>query len=198
MTIGEYIKKIPDKVREQPILYRFILLAVAINITIKIFNYDEYWFNFISSVNFAFHEAGHIFTMYWASQQVVAIAGSVSEVLIPLIFMFIAIKQLYFFDAAIIGVWVATNLHYIGGYIIDSMQFLWPMSQFFGPDSIHDWNYLLTEWDLLWRYREIGDGVILSSRILSAASVGFAVVFLVWQIILKIKYTRMKKELDAL
>ncbi len=188
LNMNSLMSQIAERIRKQTLLYRFILLAIAINITIIILNNDEFWFPFISNVNFAFHEAGHIFTMTWASEEVIAVAGSIFQCLIPIIFILLAIKQIYFFEAAILGVWLGTNLHYIGGYIIDSMRFDWPMSQFFGSNSTHDWNYLFSQWDILDRYEDIGTAVLTISRVISVASIIIAMLLLIWQIILKIRF----------
>ncbi len=180
-------EKFKYQLKTQPVFYRviiFIILSFAIFRLVK--GISDY-VPFLNGVNMAFHEAGHIFTMTWAPFEIIAIAGSVFQLLVPLVFILIALKNHYYFDSCMLVVWLGTNLHYIGGYIIDSMKFEWASSQLFGPDGIHDWNFLLARWDLLYYSEKIGTTIINISFAIMFLALLCGLILLIMQLKVKVK-----------
>ena len=100
----------------------------------------------INTINLIFHEAGH--WMFFVGGNTISIfMGSGTEVLIPLvcaIHLYITDQK---YSSFFILYWLTTSLTDVSVYINDSIEMKIPL---LGGDSvIHDWNYLLTTYNLL-------------------------------------------------
>lgn len=117
---------------------------IAIYAAVRIRN-PEYW-DFLDDLNLAVHEAGHlVFTAF--GETLTILGGSLFQVIVPLAFVgyFARTKQRY--AAAVTMAWVAVNLLNVARYIGDARAQELPLLG--GEDNIHDWWYLLINWDLL-------------------------------------------------
>jgi hypothetical protein len=120
------------------------LALIAIYAVVRIRN-PEYW-DFLDDLNLAVHEAGHlVFSAF--GETLTILGGSLFQVIVPLAFVgyFARTKQRY--AAAVTLAWVAVNLLNVARYIGDARAQDLPLLG--GEDSIHDWWYLLINWDLL-------------------------------------------------
>jgi len=105
----------------------------------------EYW-DPLDDLDLAVHEAGHlVFSAF--GETLTILGGSTFQVMVPLAFVayFVRTKQRY--AAAVTMTWVGVNLLNVARYIGDARAQLLPLLG--GEDSIHDWWYLLINWDLL-------------------------------------------------
>ena len=105
----------------------------------------EYW-DPLDDLDLAVHEAGHlVFSAF--GETLTILGGSAFQVIVPLAFVgyFARTRQRY--AAAVTTAWVGVNLLNVARYVGDARAQLLPLLG--GEDSIHDWWYLLINWDLL-------------------------------------------------
>ena len=105
----------------------------------------EYW-DLLDDLNLAIHEAGHV-VFQPLGDTLVVLGGSVLQVLVPLAFVLYFLRQREPFSAAVIGAWLGASLGNVALYIGDARAQELPLLG--GENAIHDWWYLLTEWNLL-------------------------------------------------
>jgi len=120
------------------------LVLIAVYAIARIANPD-YW-DPLDDLNLAVHEAGHlVFSAFGETMTI--LGGSVFQVTVPVAFVayFARTKQRY--AAAVTLSWVGVNLLNVARYIGDARAQELPLLG--GEDSIHDWWYLLINWDLL-------------------------------------------------
>jgi hypothetical protein len=120
------------------------LVLIAIYAIARIRN-PEYW-DFLDDLDLAVHEAGHlVFSAFGETMTI--LGGSLFQVIVPLSFVgyFARTKQRH--AAAVTMAWVGVNLLNVSRYIGDARAQQLPLLG--GEDSIHDWWYLLINWDLL-------------------------------------------------
>lgn len=115
----------------------------------------ERW-DLLDDVNLAIHEAGHLVFQPFGDHMQFA-GGSIFQVLVPLVFAgyFVARRQRY--SASVVLAWGAASLLNVARYVADARVQELPLLG--GENAIHDWWYLLTEWGMLARDREIANGV---------------------------------------
>ena len=108
--------------------------------------YDPWQWHLIDGVNLVIHEAGHI--VFYALGEFMMIAGgSIFQVLMPLLFVAYFAYQRQFYSAALVLFWVGESILNVSVYAADSLALQLPLLG--GPDSMHDWNYLLSSLNLL-------------------------------------------------
>jgi len=120
------------------------LVLIAIYAVVRVAN-PEHW-DPLDDLNLAVHEAGHlVFSAF--GETLTILGGSLFQVIVPLTFVgyFARTKQRY--AAAVTMAWVGVNLLNVARYIGDARAQELPLLG--GEDSIHDWWYLLINWDLL-------------------------------------------------
>jgi hypothetical protein len=107
----------------------------------------EYW-DPLDDLNLAVHEAGHlVFSAF--GETLTILGGSAFQVIVPLAFVAYFARTKQRFAAAVTTSWVGVNLLNVARYIGDARAQDLPLLG--GEDSIHDWWYLLINWDLLAR-----------------------------------------------
>ena len=120
------------------------LVLIAVYAIARIRN-AEYW-DPLDDLDLAVHEAGHlVFSAF--GETLTVLGGSAFQVIVPLVFVgyFARTKQRY--AAAVTMAWVGVNLLNVARYVGDARAQELPLLG--GEDSIHDWWYLLINWDLL-------------------------------------------------
>lgn len=106
----------------------------------------------IDSVDLVIHEAGHWIFIFFG-QFLHILGGSLTQVLLPLIFSLYFYLRKDVFSGSLVLMWVGYNLVNVSIYIGDSYYMQLPL---LGGDSvIHDWNFLLTELNILSWYKII-------------------------------------------
>ena len=105
----------------------------------------EYW-DPLDDLNLAVHEAGHmVFSAF--GEMMTILGGSLFQVLVPAVFVAYFARTRQRYAAAVTLSWVGVNLLNVARYIGDARAQELPLLG--GEDSIHDWWYLLINWDLL-------------------------------------------------
>lgn len=120
------------------------LVLIAIYAVARLRN-PEYW-DPLDDLNLAVHEAGHlVFSPFGETMTV--LGGSLFQVIVPAAFVAYFARTRQRYAAAVTMAWVAVNLLNVARYIGDARAQELPLLG--GEDSIHDWWYLLIDWDLL-------------------------------------------------
>jgi hypothetical protein len=105
----------------------------------------EHW-DLLDDVNLAIHEAGHVFFQPLGDVLVV-LGGSLLQVVVPLAFVVYFLRRRETFSASVVAAWLGASLGNVALYIGDARAQELPLLG--GENVIHDWWYLLIEWDLL-------------------------------------------------
>ena len=105
----------------------------------------EYW-DLLDDVNLAVHEAGHVFFGPLGDHMAV-LGGSLFQVLVPLAFVIYFLVRRDLFAGSVVMAWLGASLGNVALYIGDARAQELPLLG--GENVIHDWWYLLIEWDLL-------------------------------------------------
>ena len=139
-------------------------LAVALGLGVYGFvrlRDPEHW-DLLDDVNLAIHEAGHVFFQPLGDTLVV-LGGSLLQVIVPLVFVGYFLRQRETFSASVVAAWLAASLANVALYIGDARAQQLPLLG--GENVIHDWWYLLTEWDLLHRDLAIAASVRVAAAL---------------------------------
>jgi hypothetical protein len=105
----------------------------------------EYW-DPLDDLNLAVHEAGHlIFSAFGETATI--LGGSLLQIIVPAAFVAYFVRTRQRYAAAVTLAWVGVNFLNVARYIADARAQELPLLG--GEDSIHDWWYLLINWDLL-------------------------------------------------
>ena len=105
----------------------------------------EYW-DLLDDANLAIHEAGHVFFQPLGDPLVV-LGGSLLQVVVPLAFVTYFLVRRDWFASSVVSAWLGASLGNLALYIGDARAQELPLLG--GENAIHDWWYLLIEWDLL-------------------------------------------------
>ena len=141
-ALGRSAGESPNVLRTRVRIVALVLIAIY---AVARLRNPEYW-DPLDDLNLAIHEAGHlVFSAFGETMTI--LGGSLFQVIVPLTFVgyFARTKQRY--AAAVTMAWVGVNLLNVARYIGDARAQELPLLG--GEDSIHDWWYLLINWDLL-------------------------------------------------
>lgn len=127
----------------------------------------EHW-DLLDDVNLAIHEAGHVLFQPLGDPLVV-LGGSLLQVMLPLAFVAYFLVRREPFSASVVMAWVAASLANVALYVADARAQELPLLG--GENVIHDWWYLLIEWDLLSHDVSIARGIRLTSATAFVAAV---------------------------
>jgi hypothetical protein len=150
------------------------LLVSAIYAMIRLT--DPTWWDLLDDVNLAVHEAGHIIFGFFGDIPGV-LGGSLFQIIIPAVFAGYFFRSRQRFSAAMTLIWVAQSMVNVSIYIKDARA--QQLSLLGGENSIHDWWYLLINWDLLQSDVRIGGFVhFLAAMLFTVALLlGAAVIY---------------------
>jgi hypothetical protein len=103
--------------------------------------------SWLHGVGLAIHEGGHYFVFALAPEFMMVLGGSLTQCLLPLLFVgyFWYTRQQFATFATLF--WVGYNLLDTAIYIADARTRALPL--LFGEDSIHDWHYILSTLNML-------------------------------------------------
>lgn len=102
--------------------------------------------HFIDNVDLIIHEAGHFIFVFFG-EFISILGGSLLQVLIPIVFAAYFFIYREFFSASLLLFWVGYNFVNVSIYAGDAIVVQLPLLG--GDSSIHDWNYLLTQLNIL-------------------------------------------------
>ena len=120
------------------------LALIAVYAVVRVRN-PAHW-DPLDDLNLAVHEAGHlVFSAFGETMTI--LGGSLFQVIVPAVFVAYFARTRQRYAAAVTVSWVGVNLLNVARYIADARAQELPLLG--GEDSIHDWWYLLINWDLL-------------------------------------------------
>lgn len=100
--------------------------------------------NLLHKMDFFVHEAGHVVFRPFGTVMT-AVGGSLLQILMPTAFVIYFFRNRMPFSGVLIMFWLGQNFIDVSVYIQDAIEMKLP-SPFVG---IHDWNFILTRFDLL-------------------------------------------------
>lgn len=101
---------------------------------------------FVHSANLIIHEAGHTI-FFFTPQLFMVAAGSLFQIAVPLFFAIYFYTHNSIRSGSYVMMWVANNIADVAVYIGDAVHMNLPLLG--GDGVIHDWNYILSEMNLL-------------------------------------------------
>ena len=125
--------------------------------------YPGNW-HFIDNVNLLVHEGGHVVFMPFGMFLYI-LGGSLTQVLLPALFVVYFYWQEQYYSAALTLFWVGENLLNVSVYAGDAVRMQLPLLG--GDNVIHDWNWLLVYTGQLHHT----DGVALTIRTLGTLAI---------------------------
>jgi hypothetical protein len=148
------------------------MIRVAIALGIGAYGFvrlrnPEHW-DLLDDVNLAIHEAGHVFLQPFGDPWVV-LGGSLFQVLVPLAFVAYFHVRRDTGAASVVLAWVAASLSNVALYVGDARAQELPLLG--GENTIHDWWYLLLEWDVLGSDAAIAGWIRMASGLAFVVSV---------------------------
>jgi hypothetical protein len=147
-------------------------LVVAVVATIYFFwcAYDPYQWHLIDGVNLVIHEAGHIIFSVLGEFLMIA-GGSLFQIIMPAIFVGYFAYRRNFYSAALVLFWVGESVLNVSVYAADSLALQLPLLG--GQDSMHDWNFMLSNLGLLQSTHTIANSIrLLGTLTIILASCG--------------------------
>lgn len=110
---------------------------------------DPLYSDIFKGLNLGFHEIGHVVFSPFGEFMGVA-GGSLFQCLVPLLSVFMFLRQRDYFGIFFCFGWLSTNLFDVAVYAGDARKLALPLvTPFKGGETIHDWNYLLDKLDWL-------------------------------------------------
>jgi hypothetical protein len=117
---------------------------LACNALSQLFTHTTWWF--IQNVNLIFHEAGHMFLMFFGDT-LHTLGGSIFEIGVPLTIMLYFFATQQYFSATFCAWWLSTAFLSVSIYAADAREQALPL---LGGNAVyHDWHTLLQSWGLL-------------------------------------------------
>ncbi|MBT4917825.1 hypothetical protein HON58_05320 [Candidatus Peregrinibacteria bacterium] len=131
-----------------------------------------YKYHFIDGANLIFHEAGHVIFMA-LGKTMSFLGGTLTQILIPLIFGIYFLRKKKLFEMCVMGVWLGENFLDTVDYVADAQKQALPLLG--GPASTHDWNWILTKFNVLTHAETIGTGFYILGASIVAISATYAI-----------------------
>lgn len=107
---------------------------------------DPYNHYILHAVNLVIHEAGHSLFFFFG-ETLYILGGSLLQILVPIIFAVYFLRQQKYFSVAIMLLWLSVNFVEVAIYAGDAINMYLPLLG--GDSSTHDWNAILTNWNIL-------------------------------------------------
>jgi hypothetical protein len=141
-----------------------VLLISSLN---AIVTYEVWWF--MQNVNLIFHEAGHIFLMFFGRLPYL-LGGTIFEIGVPLVVTIYFWCRAAYFSAGFAAWWLSTAFVSVSIYAADARTRALPLIT--GDPDTHDWFQILSDLNLLRYDTEIG-GFFLALACLSVILAAF-------------------------
>jgi hypothetical protein len=135
---------------------------------------DGEWWDILDDLNLAVHEAGHIVFAPFGDQMA-ALGGSLFQLLVPIAFVVHFARTRQRWAAGVTLAWVAINCINVGRYAADARAQRLPLLG--GENVIHDWWFVLTNWDMLGWDQGIGRAFHAAAALLFATSFAAGIMF---------------------
>jgi len=140
---------------------------------------DPLYSSILGGLNLGIHELGHIVFGFLGQTMAVA-GGTLLQLLAPAIGMVNFYRQDDFFSIALCFGWLSTNLFSVATYAADARRLELPLvTPFGGGEVIHDWEFLLSRWDIL-QHDTLIAGIFRAGAVVSMAFCFIAGGWLLW------------------
>lgn len=131
--------------------------------------YDPYQWHLIDGVNLVIHETGHFIFRLFGEFMMIA-GGSLFQVIMPSLFVGYFCYQRQFYSASLVLFWVGESILNVSVYAGDAATLQLPLLG--GEGTLHDWNYLLTNLNLLSATAQVAGLIRLLGTITIALAAG--------------------------
>ena len=119
------------------------VVAIAVTSLLAVLTYTrEGWVPLLSRADLGIHEFGHLL-FWWAPTLLVQLAGSLMQVLLPLLIGAYFLWKRDRMAAALMLAWAAESLNNVSVYIYDATRMQLPLVLDDGSGSAHDWHNIL-------------------------------------------------------
>jgi len=164
-------------------LVRLPLLLFFVYVLVRHLS-DPLYSSILGGLNLGIHELGHFVFGFMGEAMSVA-GGTLLQLAIPVIGIFNFYRQEDFFSIALCFGWLSTNFFNVATYVADARRLeLSLVSPFGGDNVIHDWEYLLSKFNLL-QHDTVLAGIIRGLAVISMLVCFTAGAWLLWQMIRK-------------
>ena len=150
-------------------LVRLVITLVLAGYAGAILRSPEPW-AFVDNVNLAIHEAGHVVFAPFG-ETLALLGGTLLQFLVPLAFGAYFLRESDEHGASVALWWVGENCWCTAHYVRDAVAMELPLV----GGGEHDWNTLLTRWDMLEAHARLAD-------LLAATGVGAVALATLWGI----------------
>jgi hypothetical protein len=155
-------------IRWQSINWNKLLIALGATAYFLYYAKTASDWHFIDNFNLIIHEAGHSIFFFLGEFMQIA-AGSLFQILLPLIFVLYFYLHKNYFSASLLLFWVGQNFINVSIYASDALVMQLPL---LGGDSvIHDWNYILDNLGVLRYTNTIGSLIFFSGIIIIISAI---------------------------
>lgn len=145
--VGAFLQEAAEWAAGKSWLVRLPLVVYLAYAFVRHLTDDEYW-SWFGPLSLGIHELGHVLFGF-APHFVTALAGGGAEVAVPLLGMWMFLRQPDYFGLGVLGCWLSYNLFGIAHYIADSTAQVRVYVSIGGGEAWHDWEYILTTLGLL-------------------------------------------------
>jgi hypothetical protein len=116
---------------------------------------DPMYNSVLGALNLGIHEFGHL--LFSPVGMFMSIVGAtITQLLAPVYGIYNFLKQKDYFSAALCLGWLSTSCYHIAPYASDARSMDLPLVSPFGGAVYHDWNYMLSQMNILSRDHLIG------------------------------------------
>ncbi len=131
---------------------------------------DDAYFGTFGWLNLGIHELGHV--VFRPAGETLCIAGgTIFQLLVPVISVFMFLRQRDYFALTLSGAWMSTNLYSVATYMADARARALPLVSPFTKHPDHDWYNLFSRMGLLPYDTAIAAGVRVAAFIIIWTSI---------------------------
>lgn len=123
-------------------------------------------FHWVDALDLPIHETGHL-VFGWGGEVLTALGGTLFQLMVPMMFVVSFWRRGDRHAASVPLWWVGQNCWNIAHYVADAQAMELPLV----GGGEHDWNYLLTVWDVLPKDAEIARDIRFAGTLIVTASI---------------------------
>lgn len=157
----------PSAARFHELPRKIALLLAAAYAAVRWFN-PGHW-DLLDDLDLAVHEAGHLVFQPFG-EPMLTLGGSLFQVIVPVAFVTYFLRSGQRFAGWFTLTWVGINLLNVATYVGDARAQELPLLG--GENTVHDWWYLLTEWDMLANDTALAFTLRLAAAVVFVAAIG--------------------------
>jgi hypothetical protein len=109
----------------------------------------------MDGVDLIFHEAGHAIFRIFGNEFLMIMGGTLMQLLVPVVFTLYFFIHGQRFSSSITGIWLSQSFFNVAVYERDAWAMELPLLG--GENVTHDWNYIVTELDLIGQIKTLGN-----------------------------------------